>query len=120
MRASSMDFETARLLGVLRYRLAHRKHLQPHADADRVQDCRLPDRCDGGAAVRFARHQPVALEHPQRIANRHNAEAELVGQLSQQQPLAGAVLAVENAAAELMVGELALCEMGEGGLGRHR
>jgi hypothetical protein len=80
-------------VAVARRRLAHGEHLEPHAHRDALQHLHAGDRHDGRAAMALERDQPVALEHPKRLAHGHLRQPEIVRETAQHEPRAGRELA---------------------------
>jgi hypothetical protein len=105
---------------VARGRLAHGQHLHPHAHADDLQDGLARDLGDCRTAVALECHQAIALEHPQGVAHRHHTEPQVLGERPQQQPRAGSDLVLEDPAAQLVVGVLALGDVPGNQLGADR
>jgi hypothetical protein len=60
-------------IGVTGRGLSDRKDLQPHADADSLQHVLFGDGRYDRAAMCLGRHQPIALQKPDGVADRHHA-----------------------------------------------
>ena len=77
-------------------RQPHRLGLQRDAHDHELLDVGRRDRLDGHAAVGLRVDQPLALQHPQRLAQRRAADAELVGERDLRHHGAGRDLALED------------------------
>ena len=100
-------------------RQAHRLGLERDAHHDELLEVGRRDRLDGDAAVGLRVDQALALQHPQRLAQRRAAHAEVVGQRDLRHDGAGCDLALEDRLAHAPVDLLDVVAARRGAVDRH-